>query len=471
ANLYLYSRVLRQWQATRRASAFCFRRSLSSTAGLDSDDVDVAIVGGGPVGLAIACSLASGGDGNVAASSSSRKLRVRLLEAGKLPSSQPAAATAPDGSFSNRAVALSPSTVAQLRRFGAWNDADPRIAPVRRMRVVESDSDAALTFDAAQIGGNVSSEGALAYVTELAPVVSRLVGQAAKAGAQLCEGCRLESIDGDNSFDRQPFLHLRLTNKSSLRTRLLIGCDGFNSPVRKLAGIEAVDVPYPRHKAMVATLEIDGPDGLNGEAFQRFLPDGPIALLPLPGRFASLVWCSKSDRISHLIKTSDREFLADLNRCLATGPAPAAPLVTAVQADSRASFPLGFMHANRYASGRIVLAGDAAHRLSPLAGQGMNLGMEDAACLSRLLLEAASNGADPADPAYLLDYETQRQRQVVPVAIVNETLGWLYSLPPDSWLTAPLRWARTTGFRLTNTFSPAKEFLRRSATTGRIDLL
>uniref|UniRef100_A0A1I8JDP7 FAD_binding_3 domain-containing protein n=1 Tax=Macrostomum lignano TaxID=282301 RepID=A0A1I8JDP7_9PLAT len=412
ANLYLYSRVLPQWQATRCASAFCFRRSLSSTAGLNSDDVDVAIVGGGPVGLAIACSLASGGDGNVATSSSSRKLRVRLLEAGKLPSSQPAAAAAaPDGSFSNRAVALSPSTVAHLRRLGAWNDADPRIAPVRGMRVVESDSDAALTFDAAQIGGDVSGEGALAYVTELAPVVSRLVGQAAKAGAQLRDGCRLESIDGDNSFDRQPFLHLRLTNKSSLRTRLLIGCDGFSSPVRKLAGIEAVDVPYPRHKAMVATLEIDGPDGLNGEAFQRFLPDGPIALLPLPGRFASLVWCSKSDRISHLIKTSDREFLADLNRCLATGPAPAAPLVTAVQADSRASFPLGFMHANRYASGRIVLAGDAAHRLSPLAGQGMNLGMEDAACLSRLLLEAASNGADPADPAYLLDYETQRQRQ------------------------------------------------------------
>jgi ubiquinone biosynthesis monooxygenase Coq6 len=260
--------------------------------------------------------------------------------------------------------------------------------------------------------------------------------------------------------DLSSWPHLTLSNKTTLAARLLIGADGANSPVRTFAGIPARGWDYGRH-GVVATLRLSDAIGVpeanrKRTAYQRFLPTGPIALLPLPGEFASLVWSTTPERATFLKSLGSDDFVAMVNSAFRLSVAdidfmhnmPSSQVselewrlrhtsidetrmptpVVGVQDRSIASFPLKLRHADTYTGERIALVGDAAHTIHPLAGQGLNLGLGDAEALRDILVDAVRCGADIGSTISLEGYNEKRWAKNNAVLGVCDKLHMLYSV-------------------------------------------
>ena len=264
-----------------------------------------------------------------------------------------------------------------------------------------------------------------------------------------------------DSLDLSTYPHISLSTSKCVATRLLIGADGFNSPVRTFGGIPTRGWDYDRH-GVVATLKFVPSDSENTTAYQRFLPTGPVALLALPNNYATLVWTTTPARAAHLKSLAPEDFLAMINAAfrlsmvdvdyLSTVPSGQSSeyawrasidpvpittaetageiptLVAAVQPGSIASFPLRLRHASTYIRPRVALLGDAAHTIHPLAGQGLNMGLSDSRALCEAITYAVEHGADIGDEMQCLD----RYNAAVWMAN-NRMLGavdklhWLYS--------------------------------------------
>ena len=343
---------------------------------------DVLVVGGGPVGACAAALLVRGSSGSLT------PLRVCVLEP-KRPQ-QPISGSALDA----RVVAVSRASEHILESAGAWGKVlGPRVGAYERMRIWhESTSPAgALVFDAADVG-----EPNLGYIVENRLLQAALLDEFCAAGGHM-ESAELRALNvGSNAVTVD-------TSNGTLTARLVVGADGAKSAVRQAVGLTAGIVDF-NETATVATVGTE--HSHEKTAWQRFMRDGTLAFLPLPDGTSSIVWSADNNIATGLAAMSPAEFETALNRASdhALGP-------TRLMSD-RVTFPLAKLSAHRYAAHRCALIGDAAHVVHPLAGQGVNLGLLDAAALSQLLLDARAEREDPGALRVLRQYERWRKSEV-----------------------------------------------------------
>jgi len=358
---------------------------------------DVAIVGGGPVGACAAALLARGAAGGSGA------LRVALLEPGA-PAPLPA-----DAPLEARVVALSRASEHILTRAGAWpRIRGPRLSPYERMRIwhesVAAESEQALVFDAADAG-----EPNLGFIVENRLLQTALLRAFTDAGGHL-EPAQLNALEITDAG-----VNLS-TSGRVLSARLVVGADGAQSTVRRAAGLTAEVSDY-RQTAIVASVATARPH--QATAWQRFMHDGTLAFLPLADGTSSLVWSADDDLAAQLLSATASGFAQQLDRAsdLALG---STRLVS-----ERTSFPLRRLAAQRYVAQRVALVGDAAHVVHVLAGQGVNLGLMDAAALAQLVLAAAAEREDPGALSVLRAYERWRKSEVALMSTAIEAFDRL----------------------------------------------
>jgi 2-polyprenylphenol 6-hydroxylase len=343
---------------------------------------DVAIVGGGVVGACAAALLRRGG------------LEVTLLEP------QPPAAPEPHAPFDARVVALSRASERTLRCAGAWTQIEgPRLSPYERMCIwhesVPVASSGALVFDAADVG-----EPNLGYIVE-----NRLL-QWALLQAYTSAGGRLQRAALTDLSVTPEGVTLNTTT-DEVRARLVVGADGAHSALRAAAALTAVRGDY-HQIALVANVATDTPHGHT--AWQRFMHDGTLAFLPLADGTSSIVWSADEARAHELLAMGPVEFEQALAR--ASDRVLGATRLTT----ERGSFVLQRLRAPHYVAPRVALIGDAAHVVHPLAGQGVNLGLLDAAALAELVLEAVARREDPGALSVLRAYERWRKSELALMA-------------------------------------------------------
>jgi 2-octaprenylphenol hydroxylase len=381
----------------------------------------VVVAGAGVVGLAVAALLATGRCAD--------RLRVLVLDARPLPRWRA-------DETDSRVYALSRASQALLEHLGVWQRVvGARAAPYRRMRVWEG-ADAfgrnALDFDSAQIG-----EPDLGHIVEDA-LLRTVLGSALAAApqAQLQVGAQIESVA---VAERE--VVVELAAGGSVRGTVLLAADGSDSAVRRL-----VDLPVTGHRyaqtAIVA--HVTSSASHQDTAWQRFLPGGPLALLPLADGRSSIVWSLPTAEAERLLATGDAEFLLELQT--ATGGV----IGELTACSKRVAFPLQALHARTYATQRVALLGDAAHTVHPLAGQGMNLGLLDAAAISAVIEAAVLAGEDIGDLKVLRRYERERKGDNLAMLAAFDGLNRLFGLA--GW-ASPLR---ALGLRAVEAADPVK---------------
>ncbi|XP_055448751.1 ubiquinone biosynthesis monooxygenase COQ6, mitochondrial isoform X2 [Psammomys obesus] len=408
-------------------------------AGSSTDTVyDVVVSGGGLVGAAMACAL--GHDIHF------HDKKILLLEAG----SKKVMGNLSD-TYSNRVSSISPGSATLLSSFGAWDHiCNMRCRAFRRMQVWDSCSEALIMFDKDDLDD-------MGYIVENDVIMHALTKQLEAVADRVRVLYRSKAVGYAwplpfSMADSSPWVHITLGDGSTLQTKLLIGADGHNSGVRQAAGIQNVSWNYDQ-SAVVATLHLSEATE-NNVAWQRFLPSGPIALLPLSDTLSSLVWSTSHDHAAELVGMDEEEFVDAINSAFPTrvSARQLPPSVAKVDAKSRALFPLGLGHAAEYVRPRVALIGDAAHRVHPLAGQGVNMGFGDISSLVRHLSTAAFNGKDLGSMSHLTGYETDRQRHNTALLAATDLLKRLYSTR-----ATPLVLLRTWGLQATNAVSPLKK--------------
>jgi 2-octaprenylphenol hydroxylase len=343
-------------------------------------DFDIVIVGAGMVGTSMATLLAR--------SSVCPPARIALVDA--RPPTMPTA----KADIDLRVSAISRATERILTACGVWEVVrTARIHPYQRMHVWEAGStpegNGALRFDAAEVG-----EPNLGYIVENRWLQWQLFDAAAKVGIsifrQAVTGLELE----------EALATVALAEGRKISTVLVIAADGGDSPTRTLAGIETKGWGYAQD-ALVTHIETELPH--EDTARQRFLESGPIALLPLADGRSSIVWSTTPEQAEAMREIDADDFARAVER------ATDHVLGSVTASAPRASFPLRLLHAKDYTRARLVLIGDAAHAVHPLAGLGVNLGFLDAAALTETLADAREAGAELGDLKVLRRYERWRK--------------------------------------------------------------
>ena len=368
----------------------------------------VLIAGAGVVGLSVAALLATGRCAD--------RLRVHVLDARAPP---PWRADEVD----LRVYALSRASQRLLEAVGAWWSIGARRAcAYRRMHVWEGPDPhrGALEFDSADI-----AEPDLGHIVEDSLIRAALADVLRSSrSAEVTTGAAVESVATEA---RETVV--KLAGGRTLRGTLLVAADGSDSAVRRLLALPVAAHSYGQ-TALVTHVASAQPH--RETAWQRFLPGGPLAFLPLVDGRSSVVWSLPTERCAELIAAAPDAFLAEL------ASASAGVLGDFASCSARAGFPLQALHALRYCAPRGVLVGDAAHTVHPLAGQGMNLGLLDAAALARVVEDALLAGEDPGDLRVLRRYERERKGGNLEMLLALDALHRVFALP--GW-AAPLRGA------------------------------
>lgn len=375
--------------------------------------LDVLVAGGGPVGASIALGLADAGR------------RVALIEP-RLPEPHDEQAA-----WDPRVYALSPASALWLERLRVWPQLMARRHGVyRRMEVWTEFGN--IGFDAAELG-----LAQLGHIVEGRPLVDALWARLREhPRVELHCPRRLTRVDPGEALVR-----VLTEDGEALGARLLVAADGAASPVRVMLGLHYELKDYGQ-SAIVTHLRSERPH--EDTARQVFLPGGPLALLPLGDGRSSLVWSQPREHAERRLALTEQDFLAELG--LACGHC----LGAFTACDPRQAFPLRMGLATRYRAQRSVLVGDAAHSVHPLAGQGMNLGLLDAALLVALL----SDAEDPGEASRLRRYERRRRSEATLAAQTFDTLNTLFSRPPG-----PLRNLASIGLSLVDQIGPLKRWL------------
>lgn len=338
-----------------------------------NEHYDVLIIGGGMVGAAIACSL--GGS----------RLRVAVIEEA-MPQ-----AFSPEQEHDLRVSALSIASKNVLDMAGAWKPlVAMRVCPYKRMKVWENAGEVEFRSDDVR-------EDALGYIVE-----NRLVQLALLQQLPRHENVVFHCPVSIRRVDyRAEGSTVELADGRLLTCRLLVAADGGQSATRRAAGLGVHNWDYEHH-AFVLSVETAYPQ--QDITWQRFTPRGPLAFLPMPGPHASLVWYESPNEIKRLSALSE----ADLLQTLKDTFPPSLGEIKRVLA--KGSFPLRRQHAQHYVAEGVALAGDAAHMIHPLAGQGVNIGLLDAAALAQVLVEARAKGQDIGSLKTLRAYERMRRQ-------------------------------------------------------------
>lgn len=381
---------------------------------------DVIVVGAGMVGATLACALGAS------------QLKVALIEG------RPPVDFDPHGEYDLRVSAITLASRAIFENLGAWpRMVARRVSPLREMRVWDADGEHGLHLDSAELG-----EAELGYIIENRVVAAGLWDRlrelpevtlycpASLAG--LTVGAQMAEVD--------------LSDGRRLRAPLLVGADGARSQVRALAGIATRGWGYEQD-AIVGTVRTE--ERHRHTAWQRFLATGPLAFLPLTEpHLCSIVWSCTRPRAAELMALDDAAFLQALHT--AFGDA----LGDIQTIGARAAFPLALSHAEHYVLPRLALIGDAAHTVHPLAGQGVNLGLGDAAVLAQVVDEARRARRDIGALPTLRRYERWRKGDNLGMLGVTDAFQQFFGGPSLPW--APLRQA---GLRAFDQAAPAKRWI------------
>ena len=384
---------------------------------------DVIIVGGGMVGAAFACALAD------------TPLRVALIE-GNAPDLQ-----WPKPHYDLRTSALSRASQRILESLQVW----PIITSMRAssytdMHVWDSSGKGVIHFDCADIG-----EPSLGHIVENGVIQAALYK-------------RLQTIDNVNLLcpaTPQGLIKnlsgytLKLDQGQTLQADLIVAADGARSWVRQTAGIE-VQIQDYEQTAVVTNVKTAKHHQYT--AWQVFLPTGPLAFLPLPEGYSSIVWSTSAEHAAELLAMNDEEFKTAL------AAAFNGTLGDIIESGERGAFPLRSSHAKQYVKPGLALIGDAAHTIHPLAGQGVNLGFADAACLAEVLLDAWDQGKPIGAYNVLRRYERWRKGDNLSMLTAMSTFKAVFGS------RSPLiRLGRNVGVNLTDRITPAKNFFIRYA--------
>jgi len=403
-------------------------------SGEHGEPFDVLIAGGGPVGACAGALLARGGAG---------ALKVGILEPRR------PVAPARDAAVDLRVSAFSRASERILRSAGAWQAIEScRVSPYERMRVWHErerpEGSGVLVFDAADAG-----EPNLGHIIE-----NRLV-QASLLDAFEAAGGSLIGAEARDVTVREARVEVA-TGDGPLSTRLLVGADGARSLVRERIGL-TVEARSYEQTAIVAAVATERPH--ERTAWQRFLATGTLAFLPLADGLSSIVWSADAAAAATLLSAGAEEFGEALTR------AADRALGGVRLASERLSFPLHSLAAHRYAAERIALVGDAAHVVHPLAGQGVNLGLLDAAALAELVLAARAEREDAGAQRVLRQYERWRRSETALMATAIELFNRFLAHGSD-----PLARLAQRGLAWVNRSTEVKRFFmaRALGTSGHL---
>jgi len=386
-------------------------------------DVDIAIVGGGVVGSALACALADSG------------LTLTLIDA------QTPVPYDPKAEVDLRVFALSMASRRIFEALGAWDEVKKaRVSPYREMQVWDAGGQGSVHFDSADLG-----QAELGYIVENSLLQHALwVRLKGKPKVKLVHPAKAEALTLEDEGAA-----LLLDGGRRLNARLVVAADGAGSATRALAGIEVEHSLYGQ-RAVVAHVRTEQPH--RETAWQRFLPTGPVAFLPLADGRVSVVWSADEAEAARILALDDAGF------CAALTQASEAKLGQVRSTTRRLAFPLQRLHAREYVRPRFALAGDAAHALHPLAGQGVNLGLLDAAALAEVIMEAQRKGRDVGDLGVLRRYERWRKGENLAMIFALDAFKRLFSND-----NAGVSRLRNAGLRAVDRFTPLKHaFVRRA---------
>jgi len=388
-------------------------------------EFDILIAGGGMVGLAVALALLQG--------DASEQCKITMVDAGKRP------AFSPGQEVSLRVSAIASGTASQLASLGAWDSiAEARVCPYRDMKVWDAtgsvEGPETLRFDAADF-----AVPQLGFIVENILIQDALLSLLDAANVSINFETRIRSVQKcGNRYV------VEYGNGETMTPELLIGADGASSFVRNSAGITVRSWQFPQ-TAFVTHLQPELSH--RNTAWQRFLANGPVALLPLRDGRVSTVWTTTPEQAEELSNATDDQMASLLTE------ATDSVLGNLSAAGPRGSFPLKSQHADRYVLDGLALVGDAAHAVHPLAGQGANLGLADARVLAAVIAEALAAGEHPGDLPILRRYE--RARKVANKSMLHFINGLNRLFSNQS---TPLARLRGAGMALFNKSGPIREY-------------
>ncbi len=400
---------------------------------VDTQRFDIAIIGAGIAGTALAAALSGQG------------LSIVLVEAQPLvPPDLPTECDLLQ--FDPRVSALTPRSRKLLERLGAWEAiAAYRQLPYRHMTVWDAQGTGQIEFDCAEVNAPV-----LGHIVENRAIISALLQQvSAAADVTLLSPVRLEACTRLGSCG----MRVELEGGDTLETDLLVAADGALSRVRDMMEFNTREWDYG-HRAIVATVAVE--HSHEDTAWQRFLPSGPLALLPLPSgcdrHYCSIVGSLQENLVDSLLELDEPAFCAELERAFERR------LGAVLGSSRRFAFPLRQRHAVDYVQPGVALVADAAHTMHPLAGQGINLGLQDVAVLAEEIVAGRGRGANPGQLELLRRY--QRRRKGENLLMMAAMDGFKHLFEHDA---LPLRWLRNAGMRGVNQLVPVKQQLMRHA--------
>ena len=380
---------------------------------------DVVIAGGGASGLALAAAIKQAmGQG----------ASVAVVD----PASPAAASATP-----LRTVAIANGPRRLLDHIGAWEAIERHAQPILSMTIMDGDVRDAVRLP--HLNFNAKGQAPLAHMAFSDEVVGVLSALCDRVGVQLVTGSVARWTSGKRVAE------LGLSDGRALRARLVVAADGARSKLCRLADIAIVGWDYDQ-AGIVATVAHERDH--EGRAEQHFLPAGPFAILPLPGRQSSIVWNERRAEARALLALEPEDLTRQLGHRFT-------PKLGEISLASRVeAFPFRFQIARRFVAGRLALVGDAAHVVHPVAGQGLNLGLRDVAALAETIVGEMRLGLDPGAPGPLAAYQRQRRFDVAASGLGLDALNRLFSND-----LAPLRFVRDLGLRVVDRAPPLKDML------------
>ncbi|HEY1638948.1 MAG TPA: FAD-dependent monooxygenase [Rhizomicrobium sp.] len=386
---------------------------------------DVLVAGGGMVGLSLALALAQGG--------------AAVAVADPVSSS-----TILDEKFDGRVSALSYATIRMFRALGIWPRLQADAQPILDILVSDAGLDSApgpfsLHFDHREIGEPM---GAIAENRHIRRALFDSLADENRI--RLVAPAAVTPVTPQGAY-----IDAELSNGETLRASLVAAADGRESPLREQMGLRIIAWAYPQ-VGIVATVQHERPH--HGTAYEHFLPSGPFAILPMTGNRSSLVWTERADRAPALLQLPPEQFGAEVERRFGHH------LGAIEVVGARWSYPLRFHLARGFIAPRFALAGDSAHGIHPIAGQGLNLGLKDAAALAECVLDSMRLGLDAGDAEGLRRYQRWRRFDSFALAAATDGLNRLFSND-----LAPVRAIRDLGLGIVDAIGPLRRFFMRNA--------
>jgi 2-octaprenylphenol hydroxylase len=388
---------------------------------------DIVIVGGGMVGSALACALSNNNENSV--------LNIAIIE------SREPEVKWKKKSFDLRVSAITRGSQQLFQQLGIWETMQADcISPYSEMFVWDATGDGEIHFDCAEVG-----EPNLGHIIENRVITRALIQQVEQLENVhlFCPAKPKRLIQNKNN------VQLELDDGNIFDAELIIGADGANSWVRQQAGIEITTRDY-NQQAVVTTVKTSLPH--QETAWQRFLPTGPLAFLPLTDNYSSIVWSTTPEQAQELLDLDEAEFKTTLANAFDH------KLGDITNLGPRAAFPLKGQHAKHYVKPHLALVGDAAHTIHPLAGQGVNLGFADINKLAEVILEDHKKGKAIGSFKTLRRYERARRGDNL---LMLESMSAFKTLFSND--SAGLSRLRNLGLNITNNIAPAKHLFMRHA--------